>query len=148
MFASGDMNETVRIVDFGQYDYSKINELLSHNNMESLCKGETRRIGNILITGATGFMGIHVLYHFLKNESGKAFCLLRKGRYESAAARLKMMFIYYFNEELEEDFDRRVTAFNGDVTSIDSFEALEELPIDTVFNCAANVKHFSSGTDI
>ncbi len=148
MFASGDMNETVRIVDFGQYDYSKINELLSHNNMESLCKGETRRIGNILITGATGFMGIHVLYHFLKNESGKAFCLLRKGRYESAAARLKMMFIYYFNEELEEDFDRRVTAFNGDVTSIDSFAALEELPIDTVFNCAANVKHFSSGTDI
>ena len=28
------------------------------------------------------------------------------------------------------------------------FGALEQEPIDTVFHCAANVKHFSSGTDI
>jgi hypothetical protein len=34
------------------------------------------------------------------------------------------------------------------VTSYDTFRALDQQPIDTVFNCAANVKHFSSGTDI
>ena len=33
-------------------------------------------------------------------------------------------------------------------TDYKHFEKLENEPIDTVFNCAANVKHFSNGTDI
>ena len=37
---------------------------------------------------------------------------------------------------------------DGDVTNYACFEPLQALPIDTVFNCAANVKHFSNGTDI
>ena len=36
---------------------------------------------------------------------------------------------------------------NGDVTQ-DLSETVKCQPIDTVFNCAANVKHFSKGTDI
>ena len=38
--------------------------------------------------------------------------------------------------------------FNGDVTDYASFEPFEQMDIDTVFNCAANVKAFSNGTDI
>ncbi|MBR6400598.1 MAG: amino acid adenylation domain-containing protein [Firmicutes bacterium] len=148
MFVSDKIDEVVKIVDFAQYDYSKITKLLSHNNMSSLLAGKTRPVGNIMLTGATGFMGIHVLAHFLKHEKGKAFCLLRKGRFDDPLIRLKNVYFYYFNDADEAEFENRVIAFNGDVTDYKCFEAMEELPIDTVFNCAANVKHFSSGTDI
>ena len=147
-FTSDDADDGVRIVDFDQYDYTKINELLSHNDMQSLCTGEVREIGNIMLTGGTGFMGAHVLAHFLRQESGRAYCLLRKGKFDSAKARLKNIFFYYFGSELSDEFDARVEAFDGDVTRYDGFVPFETLPIDTVFKCAANVKHFSSGTDI
>ncbi len=148
MFTSDNTDDGVRIVDFNDYDYSRINEMLSHNNMESLCNGEQRPIGNLMLTGATGFMGVHVLEHYLKEETGNVYCLLRKGPYSSAKSRLKNLFFYYFNGELENEFERRVTALDGDVTDYEKFVPFETLPIDTVFNCAANVKHFSSGTDI
>ena len=72
--------------------------------------------------------------------------MVRKGRYPTAADRVRTMLFYYFGEEVEPEIDR-VQAFEGDVTDYESFKKLLELPVDTVFNCAASVKHFSSGTD-
>ena len=43
------------------YDYTAINNLLSENTIENFRKGEKREIGNILLTGVTGYLGIHVL---------------------------------------------------------------------------------------
>ncbi|MBO4337410.1 MAG: amino acid adenylation domain-containing protein, partial [Lachnospiraceae bacterium] len=74
---------------FADYDYTAINELLSKNTIESFNSTTSRPIGNILLTGATGYMGIHVLEEFLKNETGKAWCFVRKGKYKSAFERLK-----------------------------------------------------------
>ena len=37
---------------------------------------------------------------------------------------------------------------DGDITNYADFEKLISYNVDTIFNCAANVKHFSSGTDI
>ena len=36
----------------------------------------------------------------------------------------------------------------GDITNFEGFDKLLHEKIDTIINCAANVKHFSSGTDI
>ena len=139
--------KTLSAARFDLYNYDKIHELLSHNTSGSFVNGEKRPIGNILLTGATGFMGIHVLAEYLNSYSGTAYCMLRKGRFESVAARVRNMLYYYFGDEFEDKLDR-VQAFEGDVTSFDSFSPLLSLPVDTVFNCAASVKHFSSGTDI
>ena len=141
--ASGDGDSEIE-----DFDYSAINNILKRNTLCSFRNGEQRELGNILLTGATGFMGIHVLYHFLRNETGKVYCLLRKGRFSSAQRRLKNMMFYYFGDEGIEGFDDRVEACNGDVTGYESFEQFEQYDISTVFNCAANVKHFSAGTDI
>ena len=132
---------------FDQYDYSKIHELLSKNTEAAFLSGEKRPIGNILLTGATGFMGIHVLAEYLKTQSGTAYCMLRKGRFPTAIDRVKSMLVYYFDDTMKKEFDR-VKVFDGDVTNYDCFKALLDMPVDTVFNCAAIVKHFSSGTDI
>ena len=132
---------------FDDYDYTDINELLSKNTIESFAGSESRPIGNILITGATGYMGIHVLEDFLKNESGKAWCLVRKGKYKSAFERLRYSMFYYFQDPLM-DVEDRIEVIDGDVTDYETLKSLENMNINTVFNCAANVKHFSSGTDI
>ncbi len=132
---------------FADYDYTDINKLLSGNIIENFDASENRPIGNVLITGANGYMGIHVLGEFLKSEPGKVWCLIRKGKYKSALERLRYSMYYYFQNSLM-GMEDRIEVIDGDVTDYECFRRLESLPIDTVFNCAANVKHFSSGTDI
>jgi Putative dehydrogenase domain of multifunctional non-ribosomal peptide synthetases and related enzymes len=88
------------------YDYTAINELLSKNTIKSFVGSESRPIGNILLTGATGYMGIHVLEEFLKNETGKAWCLVRKGKYKSSLERLQYSMFYYFQDSLKGMEDR------------------------------------------
>lgn len=148
LFSQESPMETGALFDFEKYDYSKINALLAGNTLEAYLDGESREIGNVLITGATGYMGAHLLAQYLTEETGTAYCMIRKGRHKTARARLQSMLYYYFEDKYEEDFEKRVQVMEGDVTDYKWFEQFEELPIDTVFNCAANVKHFSSGTDI
>ena len=131
------------------YDYSKINELLKKNNLENIVNGEIKdSLGNILLTGATGFLGIHVLREILENETGEVYCFIRSNKVLSGEERLKSLLFYYFSNEYEEMFDERLHIIGGDITNFEDFEKLIPEKIDTVINCAANVKHFSSGTDI
>ena len=148
LLGAGDADNSARIVDFDDYDYTAINDLLSRNTIDSFLSGEQREIGNVLITGATGYMGAHLLAQYLKEEQGVACCMLRKGRYPTAKKRLENMMHYYFENRYDEEITNRVKVFDGDVTDYKYFEPLESESIQTVFNCAANVKHFSSGTDI
>lgn len=134
--------------DLAGYDYSNINKVLAENNLEQFKQGKRIALGNILLTGATGFLGIHVLEEFLQTQNGIAYCLLRDARSLSAVKRLKAMLYYYFENSHEELFGKRIIVLNGDITKPESFTPIEDLPVDTVINCAANVKHFSQGSDI
>ncbi len=148
LFKDGEVNDTNTLFDFGGYDYTKINQLLEGNTVDAFIGGQLRELGNVMITGAVGYMGAHLLAQFLKTETGKAYCMIRKGKFDTAKQRLENMMFYYFGSDLEEAVNERVEVFDGDVTDYRYFEQFEALPVDTVFNCAANVKHFSSGTDI
>ena len=148
LFAKEDVQESGGLFNFADYDYTHIDALLSRNTVDSFRKGDMRELGNVLITGSTGYMGAHLLAQYLTEESGTAYCMLRKGKFDSVTDRLQNMMYYYFDDRYEEDINTRVKVFEGDVTDYSYFEPFENEPIDTVFNCAANVKHFSSGTDI
>ncbi|MDR1973087.1 MAG: amino acid adenylation domain-containing protein [Bacteroidales bacterium] len=127
------------------YDYTAINALLAANTFSG---SEKRPLGNVLLTGATGFLGIHVLYEFLRGWTGDIYCLIRSNKLMKAEHRLKNMLFYYFSDTFEAEFGKRIHVVEGDVTSTADFDAMIDLPVDTVVNCAANVKHFSHGTDI
>ena len=148
LFRDGEVAAQSGTFNFDDYDYTRINELLSENNADSFRKGELRELGNVLITGATGFMGAHLVAEYLDREEGLVYCMLRKGKFSSAYERMHNMLFYYFGTRFEDVFKSRVRVVEGDVTDYKYFEPLENEPIDTVFNCAANVKHFSNGTDI
>lgn len=134
--------------DVAHYDYSRIDRLLSQNTICSYRDGEKQKLGDVILTGAAGFLGIHVLHELLKNYDGKIYCLMRGKRKTSAYDRMKSMFFYYFEEDIAALYTDRVTVIDGDITNKEVFEKLKDCKADTFINCAANVKHFSKGTDI
>ena len=148
-FILTDEDSEIELSEESTYDYSKINELLKENTLENFIKSESDNdLGDILLTGATGFLGIHILRELLENNAGNIYCLVRSKSNISAEERLKFLLYYYFSNNYEELFNDRIHIIDGDITRYEDFEKLSSYRIDTIFNCAANVKHFSSGTDI
>ncbi|MBQ7709322.1 MAG: amino acid adenylation domain-containing protein [Bacteroidales bacterium] len=148
-FLKGDEGVQAQDSNITDYDYSAIDALLQANNLESFQKGKAIRLGrNILLTGATGFLGIHVLKELLESTGPDTtiWCLLRQKGTLTPERRLKEMLVYYFDKDYRSLFGTRIKPVVGDITQPESLEPLKE--IDMVFNCAANVKHFSKGTDI
>jgi amino acid adenylation domain-containing protein len=139
------------------YDYGPINELLAKTKgMIETFSSPREALGNVLLTGATGFLGVHTLRALLeeegeshgnKKEEGAIFCLLRGSR-DSAETRLKNILFYYFEDDFASSFGGRLHVAEGDITRPVSLEALMRLPIDTIINCAANVTHFAKDTSI
>ncbi len=126
------------------FDYTDINNLLQHNVLDSFRNGERQQLGNVLVTGATGFLGIHILRELIDSDAENIYCLVRGKSLEAAEGRLRTLLFYYFSEAFKDLFGKRLHIVLGDVTS----DFGEGLQVDTVFNCAAIVKHFSEGTEI
>ena len=126
------------------FDYTAINNLLQRNTLTSYRRGERQSLGNVLLTGATGYLGIHILYDLLQSDAKNIYCLVRGKTQEKAESRLRTLLFYYFSDSFKELFGTRLHVVLGDVTS----DFGEGLAIDTLFNCAAIVKHFSEGTEI
>ena len=135
--------------EISEFDYTAINELLQANNLESFMNGERKELGNVLLTGATGYLGIHVLKELIDSDAKTITCLVRGKSQEDAERRVRNLLFYYFSRRFDDLFNKRIFVVQGDVTS-DISEAVspQQSAISTVFNCAANVKHFSKGTDI
>jgi thioester reductase-like protein len=127
--------------------YSALNAQLERNVLESFLSGKRQAIGDVLLTGATGYLGIHVLNELLTHYHGRILCPVRAKGSDEALSRIKTLYFYYFGRtDAFTHFDERVTAFVAEVTQPDALERLSEAY--TVVNCVANVKHFSAGNDI
>ena len=137
------------IEEIEAYDYSQLDEVLAANTLDSFRNGKCyERMGDVFLTGATGFLGIHVLHNLIgRDDVPHIYCLVRGGRTISAESRVRTLLFYYFGQKYEEQFKDRIIVIDGDVTDAGVFERFDA-HIDVLFNCAANVKHFSAGTDI
>ena len=132
------------------FDYTAINNLLQRNNLGFFRSGERQRLGNVLITGATGYLGIHILHELISCDAENIYCLVRGKTVEKAESRLRTLLYYYFSDSYKALFGSRLHVVLGDVTQDLShlLPLTSHLSISTVFNCAAVVKHFSEGTEI
>ncbi len=126
-------------------DYTGIDPLLSKNVLPSKGTDKKRRHGNILLTGATGFLGLHVLMELLKEPESfdNIYCLIRPTKRLDPPKRLKNLLFYFENTECEEMLGTRIFAVSGNIENKKIFD--EEIPVkfDTVINCAADVAHFA-----
>ena len=130
------------------YDYTKINQIIEINNISNLEQGnEEKPIGNLLLFGATGFLGTHILDEYLSTTNGNVYCLVRRKNNEDSEQRLKNILNFYFDKKYNEEFGKRIFVVYGDITK-EQFsltpKEYKELgqKIDIVINSAALVKHF------
>ena len=131
--------------EFSDYNYNRIQSVISGNVEENADRITKEELGDIMITGATGFLGIHILKAYLDNYDGKVYCLVRKGSYESMEKRMMHMLMYYFDNPCEELFKDRIVCVDGDITSKEQVESFGAYKFRTLINCAACVKHFAAG---
>ena len=139
--------EEVQNVSFADVDFSRINKILEKNNTEFLKAPQKCNVGNILLAGATGFLGIHILADYLDKDSGTAYCLVRGKDNNDSINRLKELLQFYFgNKYAETDRIEVICAdLQKDKFGLQDSEyfALAQ-KVDFVINCAASVKHYGS----
>ena len=95
---------------------------------------ESTPIGTLLLTGATGFLGRHILREFLDKEEGTAYCLVRANDEQHARQRL--------SQALQCSLPDRVVPIVGDLITLSPQQV--PAPINTVIHCAADVRHFAA----
>lgn len=123
---------------------SEIAALLEHNTLAHAAEVRREPLGDVLLTGAVGFLGIHVLRELIERKEGRILCLVRKGNTESAEKRLKNMLVYYFSDSFDREFADRIRVVDADITDDNLSDTLRDLHFDTLINCAACVKHFAA----
>ncbi len=106
-----------------------------------------RKYKNVLLTGATGFLGAHILKSLLDGTQADIFCLVRAESMDLAANKLIEKLQFYFGGRYDSLLNNRIIVVNGDITcerfglDIQGYEELIK-KIDTVIHSAAIVKHF------
>ncbi len=118
--------------------------ILEKNRAEYVDGIQPSVMGNVLLTGATGFLGAHILKTMIETCDNTIYCLLRQGNAPSPEKRLKSMLVYYFSNPYEELFGNRIIVLEGDITDADKVDELKQHDFAQVINCAACVKHFSA----
>lgn len=128
-------------------DFEKINQLIAENTVDDIPLPIETPVGNILLAGATGYLGVHILADFLEHDTGVAYCVVRGNDVEDSRQRLNEYMRFYFDGKyIGSD---RIEVICGDLSkerfglSSDAYESLAE-KVDTIINAAASVKHYGS----
>lgn len=125
-----------------EYDYTDINRLLENQTSQGAAEHPLR---HVLLTGATGYLGIHILNELLKHTDAIVYCLLRDNKKRDPKKALSGKYYYYFEESLSDVPEGRIKICVGDMAESDLPELLSDIPLDAVINCAADVAHYSHG---
>lgn len=131
------------------YDYSRIDELIGSNIDPNKPKMKKEKIKNILLTGATGYMGSHILDNLIKHTKCNIYCLVRAKNNNDPQTRLLDILRFYFGNKYDKLIFKRIFAVEGDITN--KKLGLNDLyynelgnSISCVINCAAIVKHYGN----
>ncbi len=143
-------SKTVEKQTLDKYDYSTINKVISKNKLPiSKADIHDAKFGNILLTGVTGFVGIHILDKLLSDTNSTIYCLIRKKNNMDILNRLIQTLHFYFGDKYDNEIDKRIKVVEGNIAAYNfnlSQEQYNKLgkTISYVINSAAVVKHYGS----
>lgn len=136
----------------GDDDVNPIQDIASvpklSNNPDNYYPG-TVNMQNILLTGATGFLGAHLLKELLQSTNASIYCIIRGSSAARARTRLKKVLDFHFPGQMADEIGKRIKIVNGDITlemwglSVKKYNHLQKI-IDSVFHTAAKVSHYGS----
>lgn len=104
-------------------------------------------IKNIILFGATGFLGIHILNELLISTDCNIYCIIRKKDHVSPIDRFKNKFNFYFPDIDLNEYKNRIKVLDGNILDenfgLDKklFESIGN-KADCVIDAAALVKHY------
>lgn len=130
------------------YDYSKVNEVLKRNTDNCINTIKKINTNSLLLIGATGYLGAHIIDEFMKaNSNGIIYCLIRPKNNKLPSDRLKEVLNFYFKNIYDNEIGNRIKVIHGDIIKDNmglSISDIHELSnnIDIVINSGAIVKHF------
>lgn len=139
-------------INISNYDYTKIDNLLSTNTLPIGNKLKKRTLKNVLLTGSTGFVGIHILDKLLSNTNATVYCLVRDKDNVSHINRLYKTLQFYFGHTYDNLVGNRIKIIQGDITdkhlgfSKEDYEKIGK-QLSCVINSAAIVKHYGKSSD-
>lgn len=166
LFAKGIQ---VHTQDF--YQYSTVEALASYisnskeklqNNHEYIVKPKTSLLPkgilkedltfpykNVLLTGVTGFLGIHILDYLLKNTNCIIYCIIREKYNQIPQKRLENLLNFYFDSDYYKTYQNRIILLKGELSkdffgfSQEEYSNLQK-NIDGIINTAANTRHYGN----
>ena len=139
--------------NYMEKNYDKYTDLLALNKkVPKIFNLKYKTSGNILLTGATGFLGMHILDGFIKNEKGNVYCLIREEAGLTAQAKLHQKLNYYFGNKYDKLIGKRIFAVTGNISESGFGLNQDDLlslanNINIVINTAARVAHYGNYSD-
>ena len=124
-------------------DFSRIDKLLEETSYNGEAINLYEHIGNVLLTGVTGFLGVHILKELVyNNKVDKVYCLVRAKNNLSSDERFKKQLAFFFEPEIVKKIMNKTVVINGDIANTNLFNDEFNDKIDVVINSAARVKHY------
>lgn len=130
--------------DLVSLNYEGIDDFIKSHTNDNVTK---KRLGNVLITGVTGYLGIHLLLDLLERPDicDKIVCLARPKKKLTAERRVKTNLFYFSEEDYSDGYGEKWMVAEGDITNPEIFSSPCDIHFDTIINSAANVAHFAYG---
>ena len=125
---------------------------IEKNDVKNIKNPQKCTHNNILLLGSNGYVGMHILYDFIKNDTGNIYCIIRDKNKISAKTRFLNTLHFYFNNELDEFIDNRIIVLTGDITkenfglNTETFNSITN-KISILINSSANVRHYGNLKD-
>lgn len=132
--------------DIAGYDYAEMHRCLTSWSPPPMEDGVQQLYEPVLITGATGFLGIHVLWECLSMHQCDVVCLVRKKDGKDGRQRLEEAFVLYFGKQTLQRFSYRIHVVEQDLLSLQPGDI--PCPVDTIIHCAADTHHQHVGNEI
>lgn len=136
---------TARTTDFVKMDLMEPSALPVDQTTKPL------PMNTVLLTGATGYLGSHILYELLVRTNAHIYCLIRQSSHATLEEKLKDSMQFYFGDAIITRMEKRVTVIQGDLgkrainLSAEDEQTLTE-EIDAIIHCGADVRHFGEAT--
>lgn len=132
--------------DYKEYESLMVKDL-------STLKPERITLSDVLLTGATGFLGAYLLKELMTETKSNVYALVRGENLKTAEERLKENLSYYFGENFYSENSYRIHVICGNIAKENlglKKQVYTDLAnkITVIINSAANVSHFGTKEDL